>query len=224
MYDMSNHSKEIDALVLTGYTSIVTELPYEEHVKAVTSSVYHLRNHTSQHQAEELTEEDKSNIWAAEAFLTLGHIASRRLLDNGDYPPLSGNPYLALTVRAVDEISPFKRGDRFAFALPRNFPPRTVSSEAFKNAVEGMLTLAPAAQTEFQEKWGHAQAMNKARGHVTLEAYYGEELLADRPASQIPTHTADFPYYATFGPQNGAEMLQSALEDLQNLSDILKIV
>lgn len=249
MNDRLNMSKEVDALVLIGHGHLIAQEPHPLVYEEIDISLQYVRSGKAAWTDDRpITEAEKTSLYAGEVFARLGGLMANRYLQQLPKRQLPPNPFRAVALEAIDEISPFATGEVLRADFAITWSDLRLTEHELPAMFDPALAAEPSITTELQEKWRKAQAVHAQRGTVAIEVYNVDALLeglselriseiaptdisgsyniaelADRAAQAELT---DVPYYQAFSITEGSNaehMLASALEDLRLVSNAINV-
>ncbi len=242
-------SEHIDALVLIGHSSrIVADVPHYVHEDAEQGLWYVNEGKKFWYDGKPITETDKTNLYASEVFLKLGRLAAS-IYQNKPISFINNtSPSKFATIDSIQQFSPLKEGDTLRLPVEVKNQFSGYAENGLPLLFEKALSFDSSILAELTAKWAISRQIHKKRGIVTLPGYNVGELVeglgglnmdeiapADITGASydvgdlidhagIDTQLIDFPYYATLREQeNAAELLESAIEDLRQVRQAIRI-
>lgn len=242
-------SKEVDALILIAHSNrILADISGSEFEDVGTGMHYIYEGKETWYNGVPITESDRTNLYAGDVLLSLGHVATRIFTKESLSLIKDANPFKSQTIDAITSISPYKDGGSL------EPPSDNVSPYLMQNNETGVpmmfedsVTQKSAMLREFIAKWAISEQIHTDRGTINLQGYDIEELLdglrtvnfaeiaplditdSSYGVGDIIDHTGaksrpiDFPFYTSFkGQENSVEMLEAALEDLTKVAKAIK--
>ena len=241
-------SKHIDALILINHSNrLVEDVPRYVHEDAAQGIGYVYDDKKFWYDGTPITETARTNLYASEVFLKLGRLTAS-IYQNKPISFIDNtNSSKFTTIDSIKEVSPFNEGEtlRLPVELGNQFSGYTESGLPL--IFEKALYQDSSMYTELTAKWAMSREIHRKRGKLTIPRYNVDELVEgfgglrmDEIApiditgasydvgdlidhAHIETHLVDSPYYSTLREQeNAAELLESALQDLREVSRVIR--
>ena len=233
-------SEHINALILIGHSSrMAADVPSYTREDAGQGLWYIREGKQQWYNGQPITETERVNIYASEVFLNLGRIAASTYLR--EPIPYIGNANLfkLSVINAINGLSPIG-AEPLQYPVDTSRDCTVMTENGLPRMYQKALLQDPSMKDELLAKWSIAGEIHANRGGVILPSYNTDEMMnglsnlnMDEIAPddisdsshnlgglidhiEIETYSADYPYYSTLDEkENGAEMLDSALEDLR---------
>lgn len=241
-------TKEIDALILIGHSNRITaDVPSYAFEDAGIGLQYVQEGKTTWYNGAPITESDRTNLYASDIFLHLGHLAASVLKKEPSGFIANSNTFKFKTIDSLYDISPYKSSP--SLTLPIGLSPFHVlrGKTGIPMMFEAAVAQKPSIAKELMSKWVISEQVHAERGTIELPGYAIDEILegidsvnmdevaptditgSSYELKDIIDHTiaktklVDFPYYQTFKErENAVEMLDASLEDLKKLAEAIK--
>lgn len=209
-------SKEIDSIVLTAHAyGIALEASLNLREDVGQGLWYIRRGETHWYNGQLITNEEKTNHYACEAFLYLGDLAAKQYFGDDSYATSDDNPAVHQVVDTLVEISPLQKGEILDTSFAIKSRRRSVLKESL--LIKSLSIQDTDSIEELHRKWEASKNVHAHRGKAIIQVYDLDEIVAAVSSVDLTSTAPDM-----FEIDNDGEIISQTygVLDLANKSHV----
>lgn len=209
-------SKEIDSVVLIAHAYGIALEASPNLYEDIGQGLWYIRHgETHWYNGQLITDEEKTNLYACEAFLYLGDLAAQCYFGHDIHLTNDNNPAVQQVLDTLEEISPLEKDEILDTSFAIKSRRRSVLTESL--LLKSLSVQDADTITELRTKWEIAKNIHARRGQAIIQTYDLNELVTAVASIDLTTTAPDM-----FEIDNDGEIISQSYNviDLTNKAQV----